>query len=391
MGFFLSYLFSLHINPPGMKKPFVYLSFVACCFLAFTASGQKNPEQLKIILQQKIDSVRQAIDIPSMAFSCILPSGEQISVASGMKPAQRMLAGSTGKTFFGSLALRLMSEGKLSLEDKVSAYLGKEPWYASIQNAETITIRMLMNHTTGIEEYYELGNFMETLVSNPDKKWTPEECISYTLGRPPLFAAGTDWGYADTNYLILGLVIQSITKKAAYQQIDEYFIKPYKLTHTEPSVKRELNDLVTGISGPNSPFKVAGPVLVDNKMLINPQMEWAGGGYISNTPDLARWAKIYYEATWLPETLRHEMRTGVTAKTGKNHQYGLGVQIRPSPLGTSYGHGGWFPGYLTEMDYFPDKNISVAVQLSTDDFQKLKHRPRFFEMFFANEVSRFLN
>jgi D-alanyl-D-alanine carboxypeptidase len=66
------------------------------------------------------------------------------------------------------------------------------------------------------------------------------------------------------------------------------------------------------------------------------------------------------------------MRTGVTAKTGKNHQYGLGMQIRPSALGTSYGHGGWFPGYLTEMDYFPDKNLSVAVQLSTDDFQKLK-------------------
>jgi hypothetical protein len=48
-------------------------------------------------------------------------------------------------------------------------------------------------------------------------------------------------------------------------------------------VKRELRDLVTGVSGPNSPFKVAGPILVDNKMLINPQMEWAGGGYISNT------------------------------------------------------------------------------------------------------------
>lgn len=374
-----------------MKKLFAHISFLVCCFLALTASGQQNPEQLKIILQQKIDSVRQAITIPAMAFSCILPSGEQVTVASGMKPEQRMLAGSTGKTFFASLALRLINEGKLSLDDKVSTYLGKETWYARVQNAETITIRMLMNHTTGIEEYYELGNFMETLINNPDKKWTSEECISYTLGRPPLFPAGTDWGYADTNYLILGLVIQSITKKPAYQQIDEYFIKPHKLIYTEPSVKRELKDLVTGISGPNSPFKVSGPVLAGNKMLINPQMEWAGGGYISNTPDLARWARIFYDATGLSETVRNEMRSGTPAKTGKDHQYGLGMQIRPSPLGTSYGHGGWFPGYLTEMDYFPDKNLSVAVQLSTDDFQKLKRGPRFFEMFFANEVSRFLN
>lgn len=374
-----------------MKKLFLNFTLVTCCLLTVSVNAQKNTDQLKAVLQQKIDSIRQAVDIPSIAFSCILPSGEQLTVSSGMKPEQRMLAGSTGKTFFASLALRLVNEDKLSLDEKVSKYLGKEAWYAKVQNAETITVRMLMNHTTGIEEYYELGNFMETLVSNPDKSWTPEECIGYTLDRPALFAAGTDWGYADTNYLILGLVVQSITKKEAYKQIDEYFIKPNKLINTEPSVKRELKDLVTGVSGPNTPFKISGPILVDNKMLINPQMEWAGGGYISNTIDLARWAKIYFDASWLSEVIRKEMRTGVAAKTGKNHQYGLGMQIRPSALGTSYGHGGWFPGYLTEMDYFPDKNISVAVQLSTDDFQKLKRAPRFFEMFFAAEVAKYLN
>jgi D-alanyl-D-alanine carboxypeptidase len=374
-----------------MKKLFLNLTLAICCLLTFNARAQKNTEQLKAVLQQKIDSIRHAVDIPSMAFSCILPSGEQLTVASGMTPEQRMLAGSTGKTFFAALALQLVNEGKLSLNDKVSKFLGKEAWYAKVQNAETITIRMLMNHTSGIEEYYELGNFMETLRNNPDKKWTPEECISYTLGRPPLFAAGTDWGYADTNYLILGLVVQSVTKKDAYQQIDGFFIKPNKLTHTEPSVERALKGLVTGISGPNSPFGVTGPVLVEGKMLINPQMEWAGGGYISNTIDLARWAKIYYDASWLSEATRKEMRTGVAAKTGKNHQYALGMQIRPSPLGISYGHGGWFPGYLTEMDYFPDKSLSVAVQFSTDDFQKLKRQLRFYEVFLATEVSKYLN
>lgn len=374
-----------------MKKIMLCIALLIICLPSSHVFAQKSTDQLKIILQQKIDSLRQAIDIPSMAFSCILPSGEQITVSSGMKPEQRMLAGSTGKTFFASLALKLVREGRLSLDEKVSHYLGKEAWYAKVQNAETITVRMLMNHTTGIEEYYELGNFMETLINNPDKKWTPEECISYTLGRSPLFAAGTDWGYADTNYLILGLVVQSITKKEAYKHIHEFFIKPNKLINTEPSIKRELRDLVTGVSGPNSPFKISGPVIVDGKNLINPQMEWAGGGYISNTTDLARWARIYYDASWLSEDIRTQMRMGVAAKTGRNHQYGLGMQIRPSALGISYGHGGWFPGYLTEMDYFPDRNISVAVQLSTDDFQKLKRNPRFFEMFFASEVSKYLN
>lgn len=357
--------------------------------LAF-AVAQKSTDQLQIALQSKIDSLRQALDIPAMAFSCILPTGEMISVASGMKPEQRMLAGSTGKTFFAALAMRLIAEGNLSLDEKVSHYLGTEPWYSTLQNAETITVRQLMHHTTGIEEYYELGDFMQRLRKEPDKTWTPDECISYTLGRPPLFAAGTDWSYADTNYLILGLVMERITKQNAYDQIKEHYLTPNKLKSTEPSTKRTLDKLVVGISGPNSPFGVTGPVLVNDQMLINPQMEWAGGGFISNTPDLVRWAKVYYEAAFVPEPIRIEMRTGVPAKTGKNHAYGLGVQIRPSALGTSYGHGGWFPGYLTEMDYFPEKKLAVAIQLSTDDFQKLKKAPRFFEMFFANEVVKYL-
>lgn len=372
-----------------MKKH-ICLFVIILTSVSIHSFAQANTDRLQAILQNKIDSVRQAMDIPSMAFSCVLPSGKLISVASGMKPDQRMLAGSTGKTFFAALALRLVSEGKLSLDEKVSHYLGNKPWYAKVQNAETITIRMLMHHTSGIEEYYELGDFIQRLRNEPDKTWAPEECIGYVLGRPPLFVAGSDWSYADTNYLILGLVLEHIIKEDAYKKIQESFITPNHLTNTEPSIKRELKNQVVGVSGPNSPFGIVGPVMVNNQMIINPQMEWAGGGYISNTPDLVRWARIYYDAAFISETLRTEMRAGVPAKTGKNHAYGLGMQIRPSSLGMSYGHGGWFPGYLTEMDYFPEKNLAVAIQLATDDFQKLKRAPRFFEMFFASEVAKFL-
>jgi D-alanyl-D-alanine carboxypeptidase len=375
-----------------MKNKKINISLFLFLFIGFwgISVSQDKTDQLQLVLQQKIDSVRQAIDIPAMAFSCVLPSGKLISVASGMKPDQRMLAGSTGKTFFASVALQLVKEKKLLLDEKVATYLGKETWYSKVQNAETITIRQLMNHTAGIEEYYELGDFMQRLRNEPDKTWTPVECIGYTFERPPLFAAGTDWSYADTNYLILGLVIEKILKDDAYKVIQRNFITPNTLKNTEASVKRKLDNQVIGISGPKSPFGISGPVIINGQMIINPQMEWAGGGFISNTPDLARWARIYYDANFLTEAIRTEMRTGVPAKTGKNHAYGLGMQIRPSTLGTSYGHGGWFPGYLTEMDFFPDKNLAVAIQLSTDDFQKLKRAPRFYEMFFAAEVEKHL-
>ena len=70
------------------------------------------------------------------------------------------------------------------------------------------------------------------------------------------------------------------------------------------------------------------------------------------------------------------MLEGVPARTGRGDKYGLGVQIRESAWGVSYGHGGWFPGYLSEMEYFPSKRVAIAVQINTDDMAKLGRRPR---------------
>jgi D-alanyl-D-alanine carboxypeptidase len=353
------------------------------------AHGQST-SAITTVLQQKLDSLRQAHEIPSMAFSCVLPSGELVSVGSNMKPEQRMLSGSTGKTFFAALAMHLMAARKISPDRRVVEYLGDLSWYKQLPNADSITIRMLMNHTSGLEEYYDLGDFTKRLREQPDKTWTPEECIAYVLNQKPLFPAGKGWSYADTNYLILGLVIEKVAGRKAYDLITDQFLKLNALTSTEPSVKRKLDHMVNGVTTPDNPFGIKENMIVDGQLVINPQMEWAGGGFVSNTIDLARWIKIYYEASFTTDNLRDEMRKGVPAKTGKDHQYGLGMQIRPSAIGMSYGHGGWFPGYLTETDYFPEKNLSVAVQMSTDDFKKLKRSPRYFEMFLTTTVVNLL-
>jgi len=73
-----------------------------------------------------------------------------------------------------------------------------------------------------------------------------------------------------------------------------------------------------------------------------------------------------------------DLLDAVPAKTGRGDKYGLGVQVRESQWGISYGHGGWFPGYFSEMEYFPEDKAAIAVQFNTDDFRKLKRRPRAF-------------
>ena len=85
----------------------------------------------------------------------------------------------------------------------------------------------------------------------------------------------------------------------------------------------------------------------------------------STAADLAKWAKTLYEGKAFDPSLLPQMLDGVPAKLGPNTKYGLGVIIRQTPLGASYGHSGFFPGYLTDMMYFPDSKITIAVQVNT--------------------------
>ena len=156
------------------------------------------------------------------------------------------------------------------------------------------------------------------------------------------------------------------------------------LKQTIPAVTRTIPGLVPGYSMPNSPFGFTGRTIIDGKFIINPQCEWTGGGFASTAEDLARWAKALYEGKVLKPAALAQMLTGVDATGGRGggggNKYGLGVQIRQTPWGVSYGHGGWFPGYLSEVEYFPQRKTSIALQFNTDDLRKLKRHPHAFVM-----------
>jgi len=110
----------------------------------------------------------------------------------------------------------------------------------------------------------------------------------------------------------------------------------------------------------------------NGELVVNPQFEWTGGGIYSTAGDLAHWGKILYEGKAFNDALKAEMLDGMPAKLGKDTKYGLGVIIRTTPLGTTYGHSGFFPGYLAELVYFPDYGISIAILTNTSDVKNLK-------------------
>jgi D-alanyl-D-alanine carboxypeptidase len=344
-------------------------------FFFSVAQAQRSTEALKSALQTKLDEWHKAGTFPGATVGVVLANGESFALAVGvsdrtsktaMKPNDRMLAGSVGKTFAAATALQLIKEGKIGLDYKIEKYLGKETWFARLPNSNQITVRQLMNHSSGLVRYEFKDQFTKDLTANPEKYWKPAELVAYLLDEKAPFEAGKGWDYSDTNYIVLGVIIEKVTGRKFYDEANRRLLKPLKLKDTGAQDGPRLQGLVQGYAGSNNPFGGKDEMITAGKFAINPQFEWTGGGYISTAHDLARWAKMMYEGKAYSADLLPQVLDGVAAPMlGRETRYGLGVIIRKTAAGTSYGHSGFFPGYLTDMMYFPDEKIAIAVQVNT--------------------------
>jgi len=358
------------------------LFFAVCLFFTVVVQGQTtDTTALKAALQAKLDEWHKAGSFPGATLGVVLANGESFALAVGysdrdartpMKPNDRMLAGSVGKTYAAATALQLIKEGKIGLDDKIEKYLGGEQWFSRLPNAKDITVRQLMNHTSGLVRYEFKEQFTKDLTANPEKVWKPAELVAYLLDEKPPFEAGKGWDYSDTNYIVLGMIIEKVTGRKFYDEATRRLLKPLKLSDTIPQDGPRLKGVVQGYAGPNNPFGGTDGMIVNGKFVINPQFEWTGGGYASTTQDLARWVKMIYEGKAFSPDLLPQVVDGVAAPMlGRETRYGLGVIIRKTAAGTSYGHSGFFPGYMTDMMYFPEQKIAVAIQVNTSVPQDL--------------------
>jgi len=211
----------------------------------------------KLNLQYLLDSLRLAGNYPGLSVA-IVADGYSTDLTSGyssvedrtmLKSSDLLLTGSVGKTYVAAIALQLVEKGKLNLDRLVSDYLITYTWYPQLPNAKDITVRMLMNHTSGIMRYEFKQTFITDLTSDPDKVWKPEELIHYVLNEQPAFKAGEGWDYSDTNYILLGMIIEKITGQPYYEMLKKNILTPFKLMNTHPSNQRMLNGLIQGYAG----------------------------------------------------------------------------------------------------------------------------------------------
>ena len=305
-------------------KLLLFAVFITVSAFSFVKAQTPKPDEnaIRAKLQTQLDEWHKAGKFAGATLGVCLADGKCFSLATGfsdlekkqkMKPTDLMLAGSVGKTYAAAVALQLVKEGKINLDEKIEKYLGKEKWFARLPNAKDITVRQLMNHTSGLIRYEFKDQFTKDLTANPDKVWKPEDLLAYLFDEKPPFEAGKGWDYSDTNYIVLGMIIEKVTGKKYYTEATNRILKPLKLKNTKPQDKRELKGLIQGYAGADNPFGGKDLVLENGKFIINPQFEWTGGGMVSNTEDLARWAKLMYEgrafdASLLPECSKWRFR-----------------------------------------------------------------------------------
>lgn len=312
-------------------------------------------------LRQAVNGFVGAGKFPGLVVGITSPQGSflyaagysNLSTHASLQTNEVFRIGSITKTFTATVILQLAQQGKLSLNDPLSKY---EP---QIPNASRITIRELLNMTSGIRH----GSSPTPNAQNPQKSLTPQQVIANTTGRPLLFAPGTKYSYSDTGYLILGEVATKVTGTDVGTLIQRQILTPVGLHHTvyDPS------------SPPPSPaahgYRYVHGQAQDT---TNWNEGWAAsaGAMASTVDDLERWSQVLGTGKGILSPAMQQQRLQLV-DTGTGISYGLGI----AKYGLSFGHDGEVMGYNGTMLYSPQANTALVVLGNTSPILNVPQQP----------------
>ena len=347
-------------------------------------SEQKKLSPIDQKLTGLLDSLREKSDYPGVVFAYVDSLGKTHTITSGwanledsvkMTGDHLLHSGSTGKVIVSAVTMQLVSEGILDLDEMVKTYIGDYDWYDRIPNANAITLRHLLQHTSGMERYEFKEAFIEDLHKNPDRVWTPSDLVYFVLDNEPLFSAGSSFAYADTNYILMGMIIEKVTGQQFYDLAHQRVLQPLGLGSFTPTNTRQIPNMSQGYYDPDSEYALGfkSPFLKDGETQNNMQWEWTGGGYAYKTREYAELLKLVYEGhAFDMEAVGDDFFDFVpSAEIGG--EYGLGIHKLTFPnLGEFIGHGGFFPGYNTLGLYHPESGMSFAMQINITNLPQLR-------------------
>ncbi|MEV5754327.1 serine hydrolase domain-containing protein [Actinoallomurus sp. NPDC052308] len=280
-----------------------------------------------------------------------------------MDPRSQIRIASISKTFTATVLLQLVAEHRLSLDDTVDHWLPGVV-RAGGNDGRHITVRNLLQHTSGLNEY-ALDPRIQT---QPERVWKPQELVDIALEKKPLFEPGKGWSYANTNYILAGMIIEKVTGHRVESEIGRRIIRPLGLKHTSMPQG-------TGFSGPyvHGYYGSYGDV----STLISPSSGWTSGGMISTVDDVAKFHRALFTGRLLPRAQQRELTTTrAVIDDGTPENYGLGVYRVRLRCGSAWGHDGGWPGYRTWAYTSKDGKRQAIISYNQTD-EKLQADPNF--------------
>ncbi|MEL7039727.1 MAG: serine hydrolase domain-containing protein [Cyanobacteria bacterium J06592_8] len=321
------------------------------------------PDRVITALDEALDN-NLPPEVPGAAVTIIAPEGEwfgatgvsDLAENTPLQPDDRFEAGSITKTFVATTLLQLTEEDQLSLDDTITDWL---PTTVTdlVPNASEITIEQLLNHTSGIADYLDILAAEATL--NPAlfvQQWEGEQLVGFIDGVEPFFDPGEGWQYSNTNYILAGLVVESVTGNSYGQEIRDRILDPLELDNTFVFGEEEIpGGYIKGY------WDFNGDGALDDLSITN--LTWAGsaGSIISNTEDLADFFDgLLVDGELLePETL-DEMLDTIPVESPNYDSYGLGIGTLESRNRFWYAHRGQTLGFRSNLWYSPLEDITYV-------------------------------
>ena len=273
-----------------------------------------------------------------------------VTTGEALTVEHRFRIGSVTKIFVAALVLQLVAEGLLELDAGAAPFV------------EGVTIRQLLNHTSGLDDFDIDASFWEPYRRDPAHRWElgPRDELRMVLEKPRLFPPGEGWAYHGSNYIVLRLVVEETTGIALRDALRQRVFEPLGLEKTD-LVEGPLRDgCAHGYLAPDNPILPSGPGPVDVTELDVP-FHRAGGGIVSTAGEVATMLRALLGGEFLPYALQGEMLDTVESDWNETDRYGLGIGKITSVMGrerssceAAWGHLGFSVGY-------------VAIALSSED------------------------
>ena len=290
--------------------------------------------------------------------------------------------GSNTKTFTSVLALQQVDRGRLNLDAPVEKYLP-----GVVPNGKNITVRMLLNHTSGLFSYTGDPDFFAQLDKDPQHVWTEQELLDVAFKHDPNFAPGKSWSYSNTNYTLIGMILQKQTGKSLPDLVQRRIARPLGLTHTYFANPRATNTGPGYAHGYAVSFAGPSPTYVDTASY--PIGGWGGaaGAVISTPTELSRFFSAVLGGKLFSQHQLKQMKTTVDlpADFPLKGGYGLGLFKIDSPCGTVWGHGGDTQGHHSTAVTSADGRRTAISDSTSDpsDMEMNDGLARYYEVAFA--------